>query len=326
MIWPTEEEICEFWDLKLEVVSICCLTYNHEQFLMECLNGFVTQKSKYPFEILIHDDASIDSTQEMILDFQSKYPRIVKPLLQTENQRSKLGGGMNPRFNYVRSSGAYIAVCEGDDFWTDPFKIEKQVEFLKNNSDYSGCFCEANIVNELSSVVKEKAVNFKRDLVQKDIFKYGGWYVNAGLLFRNNLNFDDPHIKGINGGDRFQATLLTDNNMKIGYLEDVMCAYRVHQGGIYSLNSEYIKYKKIYQDFKKYKKSKYYKKYRAEINSKISSSLYEMGKNHIETKQWKEYFSNLFEIITLISFRSKMLNFKMFISSFITPIFKSKRK
>lgn len=99
------------------LVSISCLTYNHAPYLRQCLDGFVMQITSFPIEILIYDDASGDGTQNIIEEYQKKYPDIIKPIYQTENQYSK-GVKVGFVYNYSRAKGEYIAFCEGDDYWT----------------------------------------------------------------------------------------------------------------------------------------------------------------------------------------------------------------
>ena len=106
------------------LVSIVCITYNHENYIKQCLDGFFMQKTNFDFEILIHDDASTDKTADIIRLYEKKYPGIIKPIYQLEN------------LLYPLASGKYIAVCEGDDFWIDPLKLQKQVEFLEKNPEY----------------------------------------------------------------------------------------------------------------------------------------------------------------------------------------------
>lgn len=302
------------------MVSICCLSYNHEKYIEQALGSFLAQKVDFKYEVLIHDDASLDDTQSIIRKYQADYPDLIFPILQEENQRSKTGGGMDPRFNYPRSRGKYIAVCEGDDYWMDIRKLQVQVDFLEKNSAYSGCFCDHVIVDENGVVQKEWAANFKRDIEQIDVFSSGGWYANAGLVFRNELVFDWDKFKGINGGDRYQATLLTDNGKKLGYIDRQMCAYRVHSGGIYSKKSSVKKYLKIFEDFKKYQSSKYYKKYRTEIKKKLSASAYVLGENALIQRNWKDYFYYLGQSIACTTFESRIFNFKMFVKSFVKPL------
>jgi len=117
------------------LVSICCLCYNHEPYIRECLDGFMMQKTNFTFEVLIHDDASTDNSVQIIREYESKYPDIIKPIYQTENQYSK-GVGVTRVFQFPRARGKYIALCEGDDYWIDPMKLQKQVDFLEDNEEY----------------------------------------------------------------------------------------------------------------------------------------------------------------------------------------------
>ena len=121
------------------LVSIFCITYNHSSYIRQCLDGFLIQKTNFPFEVLIHDDASTDDTAGIIKEYEAKYPDIIKPIYQVENQYSK-GLDINIVYNLPRARGKYIAMCEGDDYWTDPLKLQKQVDFLESHTDYSMCF------------------------------------------------------------------------------------------------------------------------------------------------------------------------------------------
>lgn len=116
-------------------LSICCITYNHAAYIRQCLEGFVMQQTSFSFEVLIHDDASTDGTEEIVKEFERKYPHIIKPLYEKENQWVK-GRRGSKVFNFPRAVGKYIAMCEGDDYWTDPLKLQKQVDFLEKNEEY----------------------------------------------------------------------------------------------------------------------------------------------------------------------------------------------
>jgi len=120
----------------LPVVSVCCITYNHESYIHKTIEGFLMQKTTFPMEIIIHDDASTDTTAEIVRKYANKHPDVIFPIFQTENQYSKGLRGIALRFAYPKARGKYISFCEGDDYWTDPLKIQKQVEFLEKNSTY----------------------------------------------------------------------------------------------------------------------------------------------------------------------------------------------
>lgn len=122
-------------ELNEPLVSISCLAFNHEKFIRKALDGFVMQETNFPFEILIHDDASTDGTAEIIQEYQSRFPELIKPIYQKENQWKK-GLRGSAVHNFPRAKGKYIALCEGDDYWTDPTKLQRQVDFLESHADY----------------------------------------------------------------------------------------------------------------------------------------------------------------------------------------------
>jgi len=166
----SEKELLNKWNNNTHpVVSICTITYNHEDYIAEAIESFLEQKTNFPFEILIHDDASTDNTQKIIKEYEKNYPTIIKPIYQTVNQKSIFKSGMNPRFNYPRVKGKYIATCEGDDYWIDPFKLQKQVDFLDNNADY-GLICS----------------NYK--LLEDDHFKDS--YLTTNCNFKNSIDIN----------------------------------------------------------------------------------------------------------------------------------------
>lgn len=126
------------WDKNTcPTVSIICNTYNHQSFITDALEGFLMQRTTFPVEILIHDDASTDGTVEIIKDYHEKHPALIFPIFQKENQYEK--GISVGQINRSRSRGRYIAFCEGDDYWTDPLKLQKQVDFLEGHPEYSVC-------------------------------------------------------------------------------------------------------------------------------------------------------------------------------------------
>lgn len=126
-------------DTRPIMVSIRCTTYNHEKYIRDALEGFVMQKTNFRFEAIVHDDASTDGTAAIIREYAEKYPDIIKPIFETENQYSKHDGSLARIMNEA-CKGKYIALCEGDDYWTDLYKLQKQVDFMESHTDYSMCF------------------------------------------------------------------------------------------------------------------------------------------------------------------------------------------
>ena len=133
------------------LVSICCTTYNHEKYLRQTLEGFLSQKCDFPFEVLIHDDVSTDGTIEIIREYADKYPEIIKPLFEEENQYSK-GVPINETFNFPRAQGKYIALCEGDDYWCDPTKLQRQIAHMEMDEQCTFSFTTGYIHDESGTV------------------------------------------------------------------------------------------------------------------------------------------------------------------------------
>lgn len=132
----SEQALLARWGrFQAPVISIICTTYNHERYIDSAIRGFLSQDCEFPFEILIHDDASTDRTQEVVRRWQQRYPAIIKPVLQTVNQKSQ---GVRPfELMLARAQGAYVATCEGDDYWIDSRKLQRQVGFLQQHPDVS---------------------------------------------------------------------------------------------------------------------------------------------------------------------------------------------
>ena len=150
MISKNEEDIVRNWDknqFNTPVVSIRCIAYNHEKYIAQCLDGFLMQETTFPFQIVVHDDASTDNTASIIRTYEEKYPHIIVALYEEENLYSKKDGSLGKRVNSF-CKGKYIALCEGDDYWTDKKKLQLQYEALENNPDCSMCTCLVQCCNE----------------------------------------------------------------------------------------------------------------------------------------------------------------------------------
>jgi glycosyltransferase involved in cell wall biosynthesis len=133
MINITQDEIMSNWDNKdsyIPLVSICCITYNHSNYIEQCLDGFLMQKTSFPFEIIIHDDCSTDGTTEIIKKYVDKYPKIFVTFYEDENQYSKGVRGIYVNYVFPYIKGQFVAMCEGDDYWIDSGKLERQIQYL----------------------------------------------------------------------------------------------------------------------------------------------------------------------------------------------------
>lgn len=216
-------------------VSICCLAYNHEAFIKQCLDGFLMQQTDFDFEILIHDDSSTDKTAAIIREYEKQFPQIIKPVYQKNNKFSKEGQGMNIRYNFPRAKGEFIAICEGDDYWTDPLKLQKQVDFLKKNLDYVVYTHNSHFSNETFSGHKTKLFSSRRsgEIEFKDICPIRTFHT-ASILFRKkaldslDVNFLSEKVKS---GDKFLFMHLWIIG-NIYYDKTPMAVYRRNAGGM----------------------------------------------------------------------------------------------
>lgn len=225
-------EICE-----KPFVVIQCLAYNHQPYIRQCLDGFIMQKTDFPFVAVIHDDASTDGTAEIIKEYERKYPAIIKGIYQKENQYKTnpeaIGNSIRPFL-----TGKYIAMCEGDDYWTDPLKLQKQVDFLEANSDYSFC-CARFLKYNQSDGTFEKEFAFKYYIEGKnlDITKpvfFKTWVTQPlTALIRNDLYL---YCMDVLKGYKYSRDVhLFYHLLKKGKgcsLNEFIGVYRIHSGGV----------------------------------------------------------------------------------------------
>ena len=210
------------------MVSICCQTYNHKNYIKQSIEGFLMQKANFKFEVLLRDDASTDGTLEIVKEYSEKYPDIINPLIYEENQYQK---GISPfRDNVKRAKSKYIAICEGDDYWTDPLKLQKQVDFLEANPEFSFCFHNVNKIDENDLLINTGKYNKVNYYDQNDIFNIHVHTVS--LVFRNNIEIDNELFANVPHGDALLVALLATKG-KAADLGFVGANYRLHSQGAY---------------------------------------------------------------------------------------------
>ena len=235
MIQRTEQEIMQNWKTDDKpLVSIACATYNHENYITEAIESFLMQETDFPFEVFVHDDCSTDNTATVIREYGKKYPNIIKSIYQKENQYSK-GVRVTGKFIFPRAQGKYIAVCEGDDYWTDLLKLQKQVEFMESNSDYALCYTSATVINDQGVIINQNK-NFG-DSSQFDLIAGAGLAILGSVMFRRFDMQEYSEYRIINGDNLLWHYLGFYGKCK--HLEDIKNSiYRVHAGGTWSGRSD----------------------------------------------------------------------------------------
>lgn len=216
----------------IPLVSISCITYNHEKFIAQALDGFVMQQTSFPVEILIYDDASTDNTQKIIHDYEAKFPDIIRPIYQNENQFSKGVMGIAAKYNLSRSRGKYIAMCEGDDYWTDPLKLQKQVDFLETNQSFALVYHNMYFKNEQDNTLKISDWPQKPELTVFDLAVNNYIYTASVVFKRESLSLDNAP-RNIPFGD-YLMWLIIAKQGRIKYFDEPMGVYRIHPGGVWS--------------------------------------------------------------------------------------------
>lgn len=214
------------------LVSISCITYNHENFIRDAIEGFLMQKTTFPVEILVHDDASTDKTASIVREYEEQYPHLIKPIYQTENQYSKRDGSID-RIQRGRARGKYVALCEGDDYWTDPLKLQKQVEFLEDNNEYSLVFHDYYILE--NNNLKLRDIRLNETIYQEDYARVLSGVHTLTVVFRN-INLVDYNEN--NYGSYYLFLRISDYG-PFKFLKESMAVYRVHEGGVYSGKSSF---------------------------------------------------------------------------------------
>lgn len=233
MLLRSQDEITAKWPTNATpLVCIRCTTFNQEKFIAQCLDGFLIQETNFPFEVIVHDDASSDKTADIIREYAAKYPKIIKPYIETENQWSKNDGSFTRIMNSLLTR-KYVAMCEGDDYWIDPQKLQLQIDFLENHPDYMMVFHDAEIKNEpgvepIDSVYPKME---DRDYTATEI--YEEWTIpTASMVYRlSAMDYPIKNPLNILNGDIFLAERCAHMG-KIRCINRKMSVYRRQPCGV----------------------------------------------------------------------------------------------
>ncbi len=219
-------------------VSVICNAYNHGKYIRDALNGFVMQKTDFRYEVLVHDDASTDNTADIIREFEAKYPDIIKPIYQKENQYSK-DVWITDVYQVRRSAGKYLAICEGDDYWTDPDKLQKQYDALESHPEIDICVHASTLVNASDGSVNGTVEHGSEVTVipVEKVIEGGGDFVSTNSIFvRREILAERRKFVDVCPLD-YTYQISGSINGGMLYLPDNMSAYRVSVPGSWSVTS-----------------------------------------------------------------------------------------
>lgn len=282
------------------IVSICMITYGHEKFIEQAINGVLMQETNFEVELIIANDCSPDATDKVVQNILKNHSKsgLIKYIKHTKN----IGMMTNFLFALKKCKGKYIAICEGDDYWTDPNKLQKQVDFLEANEDYVLCFHKVLIETNNGEIVDDFLTSVPPDYENKTaLAEYGNFLHTPSVFFRNCLTEYPKQFQETPIGDYFLYTMLSSFG-KFKYLEETMCIYRYGVGS-YSGYDASIKYKK----------------WNKTLLLIVSSSKNELLKEILTKKLVKSFLLDEFESNSLqVKKKSK---FENFIIQCIPPIF-----
>lgn len=271
----------EFCNGNEILVSVLCLTYNQVRYVRDCLNGFVSQKTNFAFEVIVHDDASTDGTKEIIQEYAIKYPSIIKPILETDNQYSKVGFGGIKKIVKPYLKGKYIAFCEGDDYWTDSLKLQKQLQIFRENELVDLVFTNIDYLYEetgkcisrfLTTNGRRVSNSFSDHLFNTNFIAPCTWMYKSEFLLVDDKKYVDAS---------FVTALEIFANGNVYFLDEVTAVYRCvkesashsaslekrykHLKGVINIKKEYIeKYRQLVnqEDIEKFYSNWYGQAYR----------------------------------------------------------------
>lgn len=211
------------------LVTVKTLVYNQAPYLRQCLDGIIKQKTNFRFEVIVHDDCSSDGSADIIHEYAEKYPNIIKPIFEKENQYSKVGFSGIDKIMDAYINGKYIAFCEGDDYWTDMFKLQKQVDFLESHDDYGLVYTQFQVYNQQNGSFTSgwcKETTLEKEFGGNDI-------MTLTVCLRSSLYFKyqnqiKPQKEWKMGDMPLWIFLLSQS--RAYFMPDVMCTYRVIQG------------------------------------------------------------------------------------------------
>lgn len=220
------------------MVSIFMITYNHEKYLEEALDSIIMQKTNFKFDIVVGEDFSTDNTRKILLKYYEKYPSEFKLLLHQKN----VGAMQNQIETLKACTGKYIAMCEGDDYWTDPLKLQKQVDFLEENEDYCLTHHKAGILKEGKISEDHLNKNTEETTTLYDLSKHN-YLRTPTVLFRNPKIkiFPEYLLKSTAGDYPLYILVLDEFKHKIKYFNKIMGVYRIHEQGLWETRPMYFR-------------------------------------------------------------------------------------
>lgn len=296
---PCEREIISSWKEKKCTVSIICTSYNHEQYIEDAIRGFLIQKTSFPFEIIIHDDASSDKTQEIIKKYQKRYPNIIKPILQLENQYSQ--GNSPSLIAYKHAKGEFLAICEGDDYWIDINKLQSQYIAIKKYNRKALVVTAGLKINQKNNKTSIFCSHGQKEQVffAQDVLNIRGQFApTASYLITRSLALSAKEVfTKLPVGDLY-LELYAGAKATIVYLPIISTVYRRNATGSWSENLSKNRIAKLADLIAGYNRSIELVKNDPDFNTldwsiKLSAEHFNLAVEHLKSNNRQEFLLNI---------------------------------
>ena len=212
------------------MVTVVCTAFNHAKYIEKTIEGFINQKTNFKYKVLIHDDASTDNTQEIVRKYAELYPDIIVPILQTENKYSK-GIDLFEHFIYPMVDSKYMASCEGDDYWVDDTKLQKQFDYMEQHEDCMMCVHNTMKINEPGEALNMlcNPLTEDKDYYIDEVISAGGGtlFHTSSYFYRSDVRIAIPDVFVMKSIGDYPVAIYMATKGYIHYMADVMSAYRV---------------------------------------------------------------------------------------------------
>ena len=274
------------------LISIVCMTYNHAANIRHALDGFLKQKTNFPYEICLGEDGSTDGTKEICHEYLEKNSDKIRLFERSRNDVIFIENQPTGRFNFIEtlkeSRGKYIAICDGDDYWTDPYKLQKQIDFLKNNNEYS--MVHTNYSNLKNGIIKDKPGKFGSIKDVKNQLLIKNFIGTLTVCVKKTVLLDAlPIIKNQYRSADLALWMHISQKSKIGYLKDNTAVYRISNNTVSNPTTAYNKWRLIKSAFQlKYdfmNKYEYKPKTIKQVNERYAKYLFKyaiiLGESHV---------------------------------------------